>query len=119
MMGTHGMCVTGCTMGHVWPDRPAWHAGDGWAILDAEKQSSLVFSHPIPIPHRKPRPAAHAAYAPMSGIRAVYRVQYKLRRRGKLVEVTGGCFASAEAAALSVARMPEAQVEALRRTRAE
>ena len=102
-------------MGHVWPDRPAWHAGDGWAILDAEKQSSLVFSHPIPIPHRKPRPAAHAAYAPMSGIRAVYRVQYKLRRRGKLVEVTGGCFASAEAAALSVARMPEARAAALRR----
>ena len=51
----------------------------------------------------------------MSGIRAVYRVQYKLRRRGKLVEVTGGCFASSEAAALSVARMPEAQAEALRR----
>ena len=51
----------------------------------------------------------------MSGNRAVYRVQYKLRRRGKLVEVTGGCFASAEAAALSVARMPEAQAEALRR----
>ena len=44
-----------------------------------------------------------------------YRVQYQLRRRGKLVQVTGGCFASAEAAALSVARMPEARVEALRR----
>ena len=42
-------------------------------------------------------------------------VQYKLRRRGKLVEVTGGCFASAEAAALSVARMPEARAAALRR----
>ena len=36
-------------------------------------------------------------------------------RRGKLVQVTGGCFASAEAAALSVARMPEARAEAQRR----
>ena len=29
---------------------------------------------------------------------------YPMRRRGKLVQVSGGCFASAEAAALSVAR---------------
>ena len=42
-----------------------------------------------------------------------------VRRRGKRVLVTGGYFASAEAAALSVARMPEAQVDALQRAAAE
>ena len=44
-----------------------------------------------------------------------YKVQYPLRRHGKLVQKHGGCFASAEAAALSVAKMPEAREEALRR----
>ena len=42
-----------------------------------------------------------------------YRVTYRLRPGGKIL--TGGYFASAEAAALSVARMPEAQAEAQRR----
>ncbi len=44
---------------------------------------------------------------------------YPVYRRGKRVWKHGGSFASAEAAALSVARMPEAQVEALQRAAAE